>query len=268
MLQRDRAIVVAALLTLTALAWVYLLSLSARMAMPTQAMAGMAGMAMDGMAMDGMATGATALATNLLFAFAMWAVMMIGMMTPSVAPMILLYAKVGRRARSDSEPFASAGWFVAGYLAAWIGFALAASVAQEALKSASVLTPALASASGILAGMLMIVAGVYQWSPLKNSCLGQCRAPLLFVQQHGGFRRDPLGALTLGLKHGAYCIGCCWALMTLLFIGGVMNLLWVAGLAILVLLEKVVPAGWRLARAVGLALVVAGSILLVRSAEM
>ena len=262
-LRRDRAIVLAALLTLTALAWAYLLLLSAQMAMPTQAMEGMAGMAMDGMVM-----GATAPASNLLFAFGMWAVMMIGMMTPSVAPMILLYAKVGRRARSNSEPFASAGWFVAGYLVAWIGFALAASVVQEALKAASILTPALASASGIFAGVLMIGAGVYQWSPLKNSCLGQCRAPLLFVQQHGGFRPNPLGALTLGLKHGAYCIGCCWALMTLLFIGGVMNLLWVAGLAILVLLEKVVPAGWHLARALGLALVVAGSILLVRSAEM
>jgi predicted metal-binding membrane protein len=262
-LRRDRTIVLIALLTLTALAWAYLLLLSAQMATPAQAMDGMAGMAMDGMAM-----GATAPASTLLFAFAMWTVMMIGMMTPSVTPMILLYAKVGRRARSDSQPFASAGWFVAGYLAAWIGFSLAASVAQEALKAASVLTPALGSASGVFTGMLMIVAGVYQWSPLKNSCLGQCRAPLLFIQQHGGFRPDPLGALTLGLKHGAYCIGCCWALMTLLFIGGVMNLLWVAGLAILVLLEKVVPAGRHLARALGLVLLAAGSVLLVRSAEM
>jgi predicted metal-binding membrane protein len=262
-LRRDRAIVLAALLTLTALAWAYLLLLFTEMPIPMQTMEGMAGMAMDGMAMD-----AAAPVSNLLFAFAMWAVMMIGMMTPSVAPMILLYAKVGRRARSDSKPFASAVWFVAGYLAAWIGFALAASVAQEALQAAALLTSALASASGIFGGVLLIVAGVYQWSPLKNSCLGQCRAPIQFVQQHGGFRSDPMGALTLGLKHGAYCIGCCWALMTLLFIGGVMNLLWVAGLSILVLLEKVAPAGRHLTRAIGLALVAAGSILLVRNVEM
>lgn len=263
MLRRDRAVVVSALLALTALAWAYLLVLSAQMAMPAKGMSGMKDMAMEGMAM-----GATAPASNALFAFAMWAVMMIGMMTPSVAPMILLYARVGRRARSESQPFASAGWFVAGYLAVWIGFALAASVAQEALMTASLLTPALASANRFFAGILLIVAGVYQWSPLKDSCLGQCRAPLLFVQQHGGFRGDALGALTLGLTHGAYCVGCCWALMTLLFIGGVMNLLWVAGLAILVLLEKVVPARWRLARAVGLVLLVAGSLLLVRNIEM
>jgi predicted metal-binding membrane protein len=261
-LRRDRAIVLIALVTLTALAWAYLLLLSARMGTPMP-MDGMAGMAMDDMAM-----GATSPAATLLFAFVMWAVMMIGMMTPSVAPMILLYAKVGRRARSDSKPFASAGWFVAGYLASWIGFALAASVAQEALKATSLLTSALASASGIFGGMLMIIAGIYQWSPLKNSCLGHCRAPIHFLQQHGGFRHEPLGAFTLGLKHGAYCIGCCWALMALLFVGGVMNLLWVAGLSILVLLEKVVPAGRHLARALGLALVVAGSILLVRSVRM
>jgi predicted metal-binding membrane protein len=262
-LRRDRTIALAALLTLTALAWAYLLWLSAQMLSPAHTMDRMAGMAMDGMAM-----GTTAPSSHLLFAFAMWSVMMVGMMTPSVAPMILLYARVGRRARSDNKPFASAGWFVTGYLVAWIGFALAASVAQEALKAASLLTPALASASGIFAGVLAIVAGVYQWSPLKNSCLGQCRSPLQFLQQHGGFRPDSSGALTLGLKHGVYCIGCCWALMTLLFIGGVMNLLWVADLAILVLLEKVVPAGRHLARAVGLVLVAAGFVLLVRSAEM
>jgi predicted metal-binding membrane protein len=263
LLRRDRAVVLAALLTLTALAWAYLLWLSAQMAMSTQTMEGMAGMAMEDMAM-----GAAAPASSLLFAFAMWAVMMVGMMTPSVAPMILLYAKVGRRARSDSQPFASAGWFIAGYLAAWIGFALAASVAQEALKAAAVLTSGLASSTGIFSGVLMIAAGMYQWSPLKNSCLGQCRAPFQFVQQHGGFRSDPRGALTLGAKHGAYCIGCCWALMTLLFVGGVMNLLWVAGLAILVLLEKVVPAGRHLARALGLVLVAGGAGLLVRSVAM
>ena len=263
MLRRDRTIALAALLMLTALAWAYLLWLSAQMLSVAHTMDRMAGMAMDGMAM-----GTTAPASNLLFAFAMWSVMMVGMMTPSVAPMILLYAKVGRRARSENKPFASAAWFATGYLAAWIGFALAASVAQEALKAVSLLTPALASASGIFAGVLAIVAGVYQWSPLKNSCLGQCRSPLQFLQQHGGFRPDSSGALILGLKHGVYCIGCCWALMTLLFIGGVMNLLWVAGLAILVLLEKVVPAGRYLTRAVGLALVAQGFVLLVRSAEM
>ena len=179
--------------------------------------------------------------------------------------MILLYARVGRQARAQGKPFAATGWFAGGYLLAWTGFAALASLAQAALASAALVTPMLALTNNILGGAVLIAAGLYQWSPLKQACLGHCQAPLRFLQRHGGFRRDPAGSLRLGLKHGLYCIGCCWALMALLFVGGVMNLLWIAALSILVLLEKIVPAGLLIPRAVGLVLIAAGAIYLYRT---
>lgn len=243
-LRRDRAVVMTALITVAALAWAYLLRLSPEMS------------AMDMGAM--MMPHAVWTAANLLFTFAMWAVMMVGMMTPSVAPMILLYARVGRQAKAAGTPFAAAAWFASGYLLAWMSFALAAACAQLLLQQAALLTPELVSVNTAFAGVILIAAGAMQWSPLKDVCLRQCQSPLLFIQEHGGFRGEPLGALRLGLQHGGYCIGCCWALMALLFVGGVMNLLWVAGLAILVLLEKALPAGRLIARIAGAAFVIAG----------
>ena len=115
------------------------------------------------------------------------------------------------------------------------------------------------SASNRLGAIVLVLAGIYQWTPLKTACLSHCRSPLLFIQQHGGFRRDPGGAMTLGFRHGFYCIGCCWALMALLFVGGVMNLLWIAVLAILVLIEKAMPFGWVIARLAGVGFI-AGAI--------
>jgi predicted metal-binding membrane protein len=146
----------------------------------------------------------------------MWVVMMIGMMTPSIAPMILIYARVGRQAMVDGKPFAATTWFVGGYLLAWIAFSLAATSAQWALERAALLTPMMTSASNILGGVVLIIAGLYQWTPLKEACLFQCQTPLTFILRHGGFRGYPAGALKLGMSHGMYCIGCCWALMALL----------------------------------------------------
>ena len=190
--------------------------------------------------------------------FAMWAVMMTGMMTPSVAPMILLYAGFGRKVSGGGTAFASAGWFFAGYLAVWIGFGALATAAQWALTSLALLTPAMVSASAILGGGLMIAAGLYQWTPLKDRCLNACQAPLAFLMARGGFRPERSGAFMLGARHGAYCLGCCFALMMLLFVGGVMNPLWIAGLTILVLLEKTVPAGGLIPRISGVAMIAAG----------
>jgi predicted metal-binding membrane protein len=136
-------------------------------------------------------------------------------------------------------------------------------LAQWGLERAALLTPMMAGASGIVGGCLLIVAGLYQWSPLKDVCLRQCQAPWLFVQRHGGFRRDAKGSIALGARHGAYCIGCCWALMALLFVGGVMNILWIAALAILVLVEKVIPAGRQISGIVGAGLIACGAWLLV-----
>jgi predicted metal-binding membrane protein len=152
-----------------------------------------------------------------------------------------------------------------GYLLAWTTFSLVATSAQWALERAALLTPMMESASNRLGAAVLIRAGVYQWAPLKEACLSHCRSPLLFIQQHGGFRSEPYPALALGFRHGIYCIGCCWALMALLFVGGVMNLFWIAVLAILVLLEKIAPLGRLAARIAGICLIASGAWLLAKS---
>jgi predicted metal-binding membrane protein len=255
-LRRDRLIVVGALAVIASLAWGYVLWLAADM--------DMGGMDMTGFRMTPAGTGLMAAASapwtavELAFVFAMWAVMMVGMMMPSAAPMILMYARVGRHATSAGKPLAATGWFAAGYVLAWTGFSLVATCLQWGLDRATLLDSRMASASSVLGGLVLIAAGLYQWTPLKDICLAQCQTPFQFLMRHGGFRGDVAGCLLLGLRHGAYCIGCCWVLMALLFVGGVMNVLWIAGLALLVLLEKVTPFGRRVARAAGIACVGAG----------
>src|SRR5919197_1349302 len=208
-LRRDRAIVVAALVILTALAWAYVWWLAVDMEMGGMDMSGLR-MIPAGMGLMMPATAPWS-AMEFAFVFVMWAVMMIGMMTPSVAPMILLYARVGREAVMDGKPFGATAWFVGGYLMGWIAFSLAATSAQWALERAALLTPMMVSASNILGGVVLIVAGLYQWTPLKEACLFYCQAPLTFLLRYGGFRSDPASALTLGLRHGMYCIGWCLA---------------------------------------------------------
>jgi predicted metal-binding membrane protein len=190
--------------------------------------------------------------------FAMWAVMMIGMMTPSVAPVVLLYARVRRHAIAQGEPFAATGWFAGGYLLAWTVFGLVATVAQWALERAALLTPMMTTASVSVDATFLLAAGVYQWSPLKQMCLAHCQSPLTFLQHRGGFQRNAKRSLALGMRHGIHCVGCCWALMALLFVGGVMNVVWIAGISALVLLEKAVPAGRALGRMAGIGLLAAG----------
>jgi predicted metal-binding membrane protein len=197
-------------------------------------------------------------AGHFAFMLAMWVVMMIGMMTPSVAPMVLLYVEIGRQGAARGQPFASAGWFVAGYLLAWILFAVVATLAQWLLEWRAIVTPMMAGASRMLGGVVLAAAGLYQWLPVKQKCLTQCRAPLAFVQRHGGFQASARGSLRLGWLHGGYCIGCCWVLMALLFAFGVMNLIWIAGLMIFVLLEKVVPWPRALSRVSGAVAIVVG----------
>lgn len=276
LLRRDRVIVAVSLAALTVIAWTYTLWLAAAMNIDGMSMSGPGmgadmrmdpAMEMDGMEMD--AGAALSLGTVLGISprpwssveagvtLTMWVVMMVGMMLPSATPMILLYARVGRQSRKEGKPFAATGFFAGGYLLAWVGFALAATLGQW-LMEGTLLSPALASASRIFSGAVLIVAGLYQWTPLKDSCLSQCQAPIVFLQRHGGFRRDPAGAVGLGLRHGLYCIGCCWALMTLLFVGGIMNVLWIAAIAIFVLAEKVFFPGRLLSRIAGTLLIAAG----------
>jgi predicted metal-binding membrane protein len=259
-LRRDRAVVLAALAIVTALAWADLVWLADDMSM--------GGMDMDGFRMipagQGLMMPATAPWQPVEFAYvlAMWIVMMIGMMTPSVAPMILIYARVGRQAAIDGQPFAASTWFASGYFIAWIAFSLAATSMQWALERAALLTPMMESANNVLGAIVLIVAGLYQWTPLKEACLSYCQAPLSFIMRHGGFRAGPGGAVALGFRHGLYCIGCCWSLMLLLFVGGIMNLFWIAALSVLVLVEKTLASGKLISRLAGLGFIAAGCLLL------
>jgi predicted metal-binding membrane protein len=259
-LRRDRIIVAGAVGIIIALAWGYVLWLANDM--------DMGGMDMTGFRMIpagiGIMLPATApwQAVEFGYVFVMWTVMMVGMMTPSATPMILMYARIGRQGKLEDKPFAATGWFATGYILVWIGFSLAATLAQWAVERAALLDSRMASASNVLGGIVLIAAGVYQWTPLKDVCLAQCQTPLQFLFSHGGFRSDLKGCLVLGLRHGGYCVGCCWVLMALLFVGGVMNVLWIALLALLVLLEKLTSFGRWVARAAGIACIAAGGRLL------
>ena len=173
--------------------------------------------------------------------FLMWWVMMIAMMLPSASPMILLFAALNRKKREKGSDFVPTSIFALSYLIAWVGFSLSAVALQWGFERMTLLSPLLVVDSAMLGGALLLVAGVYQMTPLKRACLRHCRSPLHFLTRH--WRRGQQGALVMGLQHGSYCVGCCWVLMGLLFFGGVMNLYWIAGLALFVLLEKSISAG-------------------------
>jgi predicted metal-binding membrane protein len=188
--------------------------------------------------------------------FVMWWVMMAAMMLPSALPMTLTFATVNRRRRELGTPYVPTAVFVAGYLLAWGAFSLAATAAQWALEHAALLSPDLRLSSPLAGGLVFVAAGLYQLTPLKHACLRRCRSPLAFVLEH--WHDGTPGALRMGAVHGAYCLGCCALLMALLFIGGVMNLLWAAAIAVWVLLEKALPRGEALARTAGIAAIASG----------
>jgi len=188
--------------------------------------------------------------------FLMWSVMMAGMMLPSALPAILLVAKVSSGMTPQQRAGVGlAGAFVAGYLLAWSGFSLIATLLQWALLEHALVTPMMQSAKQALSAAILITAGLYQFTPLKNACLRQCRSPLGLVMQ---VVAAPRSALSIGFGHGLYCVGCCWALMGLLFVTGVMNLLWVIVIAVYVGLEKLLPSTRWLSRAAGIVLCAAG----------
>jgi predicted metal-binding membrane protein len=239
--RRDRVIVAAGLAGLTVLAWRYIIHLS-RIMSPHSAMA---------MPMPG-DTGVPELG----YLIPMWIVMMVAMMVPSAAPTILLFANVARGRKARGIPTASAGVFTLGYLLVWTVYATVAATLQSELHRRALLSSNMASASPWLGGGLLIVAGIYQWLPIKGTCLSHCRSGFgIFSQQ---WREGTGGALIMGIRHGSYCVGCCWALMTLLFVAGVMNLLWVAAIAIFVLAEKLGPGGRPLGRITGALLMIWG----------
>jgi predicted metal-binding membrane protein len=234
---RERLVVGIALFMLALLAWAYLIWVSQQMQADMSDMTGMAGM--SGMDMSGMTMAPSPWSlAHFLFILAMWTVMMVGMMTPSASPTILIYARVAGDAARQGVVFASTAWFAGGYLLAWSIFSLLAASAQYLMDRALLLSPAMALNDHYAAAALLAAAGLYQLTPVKRACLANCRAPISFIQRHGGFKPGASAALKLGLLHGLYCVGCCWILMALLFVGGVMSPLWIAGLMVFVLIEK------------------------------
>ena len=186
----------------------------------------------------------------------LWVSMMAAMMLPGAAPMILFYAKIaGERGAGRSGATAS-GVFALGYLVVWSAFSAGAVLLQLAFERYALISPAMRTTSGVVAAIVLVAAGVYQLTPAKRACLRRCRSPLAFVLEH--WRPGARGAFVMGLTHGAYCVGCCWLLMLLLFVGGVMNVAWIGGIALFVLVEKTLPAGHWVARAAGVALIVWG----------
>jgi predicted metal-binding membrane protein len=252
LLRRDRALVGAALVATIIVAWLYLFHLSR--AMPGMNMADMPGMAMSHEHVWGV--------VDVVLLFVMWTVMMIAMMVPAAAPMVLTFVMVQRKRRERDWAAVPTAVFLLGYAVVWTGYAAAAALAQWRLHEADLLSGAMTSSSAWLGGVLFLVAGVFQWTPLKQACLSKCRSPLSFVMTE--WRDGPAGAFVMGVRHGAYCVACCWALMALLFVAGVMNLLWVAGLAVFVLAERVLPGGPAASRGVGALLVATGIGILVR----
>jgi predicted metal-binding membrane protein len=189
--------------------------------------------------------------------------MMIAMMVPSASPMILLFASLQRRRREQRKPFLPTGIFLAGYFVTWTAFSFIASLIQWGLHSAALISPMMISTSPYLGSVLLISAGVFQWTPWKNACLYHCRSPISFLSVH--WREEKAGALIMGIHHGTFCVGCCWVLMLLLFVTGVMNLFWVAIIAAFVMVEKVVPstmAHW-VTRVAGVGLVAWAAIILI-----
>lgn len=237
--RRDRLVVLSGLVGIVGLSWAYLY--------------------VSAIEMDTMMALRPWSGLDFTLMFLMWAIMMVAMMVPSVTPVVLLYAAVLRRIAPQQHYGASVTTFVLGYVIAWSVFSLGATTLQWVLDQLALLSPMMVSSTSAFAGLLLIAAGVYQWTPAKNACLNHCRTTLDFIAQY--WRVGPSGAIWMGTVHGFYCIGCCWALMGLLFLGGVMNLLWVAVIAIFVLLEKVAPMGNIIGRRLtGLALIVTGAL--------
>jgi predicted metal-binding membrane protein len=243
-LRHDRQTVIAALVAVIALAWIWIL-LGAGTGMSAIGM--ILGADPDGMARLMAPAEWTAGYAGVMFT--MWWVMMAAMMLPSAAPILLLFARINRKERSTGRPFIPTGVFAAGYLTAWGGFSVLATGAQWVLERLGLLSPMMATTSYWLGGAILLAAGIWQLTPIKGICLRHCRSPMGFLVQ--SWRPGRGGAFRMGLEHGSFCLGCCWFLMGLLFFGGIMNLFWIIGLAAFVLLEKTVPMGSWIGRIVG-----------------
>lgn len=250
-LRGDRAVVVLGLAAVTVTAWAYLVHKGRSMGSMDMEGMGAVGVAQDLVTPQALSWGAV----DVLLLFAMWVVMMVAMMVPSVAPLVLTFVRVDDRT-STGRGVGSAGVLLLGYLLAWTAFSLVATAVQWALHRATLLSAMMVSTSAALGGLLLMAAGMFQLTPLKRACLKRCRSPMGFLMEH--WQAGRTGSFSLGLRHGTYCVGCCWALMALLFVAGVMNLLWVASIAGFVLIEKLAPEGETIGRVGGIMLIAAG----------
>jgi predicted metal-binding membrane protein len=233
------------------ISWAYTIYLA-------QAMTGMMEMGNPSMGME-MAMPAMQpwTATDYWLMLIMWVVMQIAMMTPSAAPMVLTYTAITRRQQSEVQPIWGTALFYAGYLLIWTLFSVVATLLQGGLHAATLLSPMMETTSPILGGAILLAAGIYQFTPLKSACLSHCRSPLGYFMTE--WREGTWGAMVMGVRHGAFCVGCCWLLMALLFVAGVMNLFWLGVITAYVLAEKVAPGGHKLSWAIGALMIAWGS---------
>lgn len=250
-LRRERVLIGVCLAVMVVLAWTYLVDMARDMStMPMSMPMPMAPVAPWSLA-------------DVLLLFVMWSVMMVAMMVPSATPMTLAFLSVNQRRRESNGAVVSTSLFFLGYIVVWTAYSAVATLAQWGLHEAALISASMALTSPSVTGAVLIAAGVYQWTPLKHRCLVSCRSPLSFLMSR--WREGRWGAWTMGLEHGSYCVGCCWILMALLFVTGVMNLPWVAVIAAFVIAEKLVPRGEMFGRMSGLVLAVIGVVDIARS---
>jgi predicted metal-binding membrane protein len=248
---QDKVAILSLLGVVTILAWIYLIDMAMGMDMGKM-MSGEHGHMMQMREWD---------SSYFIAMLLMWVIMMIAMMVPTAVPMALIYAAISRKAAQQGITLVPTSTFVSGYVVMWSLFSLGATLAQWGLDKAVLLSPMMVSNSPGFGAALLIAAGVYQLTPYKDACLKHCRAPAQFISQ--SWKPGSWGAFRMGLEHGAYCIGCCWILMGLLFFGGVMSLYWIAGITLFVLLEKVIPLGNLGGKIAGWAMTIIGLIMLV-----
>ena len=232
-LGHERAFVVAGLVGVSLIAWVYLISEAETFHR-------------EGVGLPRMELWSPG---DFVLVFLMWSIMMVAMMVPSASPMVLTYATIRRKQHPDEGAFGATGAFLLGYVILWTAFSALATAAQWGLQRAALISSAGESTNAVFAGGLLLVAGIFQWTPWKRACLTRCRSPFLFIMT--SWRDGTRGALMMGLEHGVFCLGCCWALMALMFLAGVMNIFWLVALSLFVLVEKVVPAGDLVGRLAG-----------------
>jgi predicted metal-binding membrane protein len=247
--QRDRLVVGFALAGIAAAAWLYLAHEVERFAAT--------GVCQCAAVMIGGADLAPWSPQTLVPLFLMWTEMMVAMMLPAVTPLVLLFAKVARSRAERGQSYVSTAFFVAGYFTVWTLFSLVAALAQWILHGAALLSPQMTANTPLVAGAIFIGAGAFQFSSLKRACLNHCRSPLTFLMTD--WREGRTGAFLMGWKHGLFCTACCWLLMLLLFAVGVMNLLWIALLALFALSERIAPKAWHLSQISGIALLCFGT---------